>query len=794
MEIDELEKNEGASVMTDDKSMFMDLDENDLFHDRQVVKKEIYDMDAMNHLLNYSGLSTEMKQKLQKYKKNRRNINEVQVVYEWGKELKDLKFGRIYGNGLQGFDKEIRATLADKYYFDLDMVNSQPVILVHLCKKYGWTSPNLEEYVNSRDEKISQLMKEMNVPRQDVKEFFIQLLFGSKIAYYLKHPFMIAITEEMTNIMNNVAAKYPDILQRVEKIYKKDASKKNKDYKAGCIAHVVQNEEINLLLKIDKILSKHNRQMDVLIHDGGLVRKLPNELEFPSDLIKIIEEEVFKLTDYKIKLAIKPMSDKKIVFTGKAKKYLPNDVIVSDSFAAKKFVDILNDKIVLDIHYGRYIFDIKTGLWSQNEQVLRNYLNIYASDMIFYQVGSLNDKIFDYSGKESNIKNMIANINRHLIPIDFINRKGFSSIGKFLFENGIYDMETQLFTEGFDPKYLFFSKIHRKYLDKDIDLCKKVHKILFEDPYIFPEQELQATWFKRGIARALYGNVFNHKNCYITVGQPNCGRGLLTTALQHAFGDYVIQFHPNNLIYNANNSSDEAKKLAWVIPLANSRLCIGNEITMDQKKFIDGGQLKSLSGGGDSTRARLNHQDDTLIDIRTIFLLQVNDIPAIKPADEAVSNRVVINELKKTYKENPNSSNPIEMKQDPSLKSLFMTEEYKNAVFHLMSDIYNEWIQDGSKTSTPDSLRSLTSEWIETSNSIASILENNYEITNNEDDVVPARDIIELLKRNGCMESDAKIGRELSKLGCNPKRKKIGNKCITVRTNIKYIETNRMYF
>ena len=752
-----------------------------------IVKTESFDVDAMNHLCNYDGLSTDMKALLKKYKKNRKNINEVQVVYDHGKNWRDLKHGRLIGDGLQGFDKEIRATLANKYYWDLDVVNAQPVILVQMCKRNGWACPNLDKYVNERDAQMLEIMNDMNVKRDDVKGFFIQILFGSKIAWHLQHPFLIAITREMTIIMENVALKHPEILKRVTKIYKSDPTKKGKDPKAGCIAQVVQNEEAKVLRCIDTTLQKHARDMQVFIHDGGLVRKLENELEFPRVIMKKCQAAVFEELDYNIQLAIKSMSEKVIQFKGKAKKYTPNDTLISDSYAAKKFVELLDENVVLDIASGRWIFDDRTGQWSQDDQVLRNYLNIYASDMIFYQVGDSGDKISDYSGKESNIKNMIANIDRHLSPIDFLNTRGDSAVGKFLFENGIYDMKTKTFTEGFDPKYVFFARIPRNYQPIDEDLCHKVHKLLFEDPYIMGEQDVQATWFKRGIARALYGDVLTHKNCYITVGQPNCGRGLLTSALQQAFGDYVKQFSPNALIYNANNSSDEAKKLAWVVPLANSRLCIGNEVTMDQKKYIDGGQLKVLSGGGDSVTARLNFKDGAVVPIRTIFLLQTNDIPSIKPADEAVMNRVIINELRKSYKETPNPANPNEMKQDAQLKNKFMTEEYKNAVFHLMANIYGEWVADGSAMTKPECLKALTSEWIETTTSIRSILESKYEITGNPEHYVSSRELIDFLKSKKCVESDTKIGRELSVLKCNVLYKKVNGISKSVRTGIREI-------
>lgn len=754
----------------------MTSDSNNLT-DMRIVKTELFDNDVMNFLSNHDGLSIQQKTQLRKYKKNRVDLNTVQVIYNWGKDWTHHQIGRLSGAGLQGFDREIRSALASKYYFDLDMVNSQPVILTQMCKNNGWMCPMLDDYVLTRQEKMDALMGEMNISKAESKELFIQTLFGSKVGWVLQHPYLIGLTKEMTIIMKNICLKYPAILAHIKKLKKPNPE-------ATCLATIIQDEERKILTIIDNTLTSAGRQMDVLIHDGGLVRKLPNETEFPTNIIRSCEDAVSNKTGYSISLQIKPLIQT-IQFSGKAKKYVPNDVLISDSWAGEKLVSLIGDAMLYDRTSGRWIFDFKTGLWSQDIQVLRNYLNMYKTSMIFYQAGSAGDIVFDYSGKESNIKNMFCNIDRHLEPVDFLATKGDSAIGKFLFEDGIYDMKTQTFTPGFNPAIFFFSRIPRPYAVKDTDACKKIHKLLFEDPYVSGEQDIQSQWFERGIARALFGDYERHKNCYITVGQPNCGRGLLTGALMEAFGDYVTVFNPNALVFNPASSSDEAKKMAWAIPLVNSRLAIGNEITMAPKKFIDGNQLKSLAGGGDIIKARLNFKDDAKFVIRTTILLQTNDIPPIKPADEAVMNRVVINELKKSYKENPDVNNPNEMLQDSSLKLLFKTNEYKNAVFHMFSDIYSEWVADGSKMTQPASLKAIASEWVESTSSIRFLLEDEYEITKSDDDYVSSRELIAYLKKRGCVESETKIGRELTGLGCNGVYKKLDGESVRVRTGLK---------
>lgn len=746
--------------------------------DMHIVKEELFDADAMNHLSTYDGITTEMKTKLRKYKKQKYNINRVKIVYSWGKEWSAFQCGRLCGAGLQGLDREIRTTLASKYYFDLDMVNAQPVLLVQLCKENGWSCPLLQDYVTMREEKLISLMHELNVSRNESKELFIQTLFGSKVGWAVGHPYLIDLTQEMTVIMNNTCLKYPHIFAHAKKLKKPNP-------KATCLATVIQDEERKVLLCIDATLSAHGRQMDVLIHDGGLVRKLPNETEFPSDIISACEKAV-ECMGYRISLAIKPLNPI-IQFQGIAKKYLSCDVLVSDGYAAKRFIELLGDRIVFDKHYGRFVFDESSGRWTQDPQVLRRYLTTFAHDMIFYQVGANGDLIYDYVGKETNIKNMFCNIDAHLKPVEFMGQMADSALGKFLFEDGIYDMATKTFSKGFDPKIWFYASIPRKYKAKNAELCAKVHKILFEDPYHLDQGE-QATWFKRGIARALYGNYTAHKNCYITVGQPNCGRGLLTGALLDAFGNYVDTFQANSLMYNPNSSADEAKKLGWVIPIINSRLAIGNEITMDTKTAIDGNSLKTLAGGGDIIKARLNFKDASSFVIRTTILLQTNDIPPIKPADEAVMNRVVVNELRKTYMETPNPKNPNEMKQDSSLKTLFKTEDYQNALFHLMADIYGEWVAAGSPMTKPESLRVIASEWVETTSSLRSILERKYVITADPEDTVSTRELLNFFKKEGCVESETKIGRQLIAWGCPVKVSKFEGSCVRIRSGIKLLE------
>jgi hypothetical protein len=740
--------------------------------DLKIVKSEMFDADMMTLLYRHEGVPTDIKQTLKAYRKKATNGNQVQVVYEFGKQLRGVQKGRVYptnGLGLQTMRGDIRAALASKYYWDVDVVNAQPHILVALCKKRGWACERLEEYVNNRASKLAEIQAELGCNRDDAKQYCLSILFGGS-PYKTISPYFTELSSELSRIADNVAAVYSDIY-RV-------ALKEKKNPKASCLATVAQDQERLILLALDGFFKTHGRTFDVLIHDGGLIRKADGETEFPAPLLRAAEAHVLEALDYPIRLEVKPLVHS---FQPPASE---DTELINDAYAAKRFVELLADNLVLDKSGNRYCFDTTTGLWTSSDDNLRRWLNVFEKEMTFTRQTENGPRVYDYAGKESNIQNMLKNINRYLTPVDFIEERLNRSTGKLLFADGICDIEAGTFTEGFDPSIFFSARITRKFpQERDEPLIAHVNKLLFQDPYL-EEQKEQAHFFKIGLARALYGD-YRAKRCYATVGEPNCGRGLLTGALSAAFGDYVTTFDSNNLLFNPRDGADSAKQNAWLVPIANSRLCIGNEIRLTGTRFVDGNKLKTLASGGDVIKGRLNHKDESPFLCRATFLLQTNDMPAIKPADRGTLNRLCVNELKKTYKVNPDPGNPREALQDSNLKDMFESEEYKNALFHSMMDAWEEFCQMGRVYEKPACIAEATSEWVETNAGIRSLLEEGFEITKSEDDFVPMKDIIKFLREKGCADSDTKIGREMSSWGCPTDTKKVDGVAKKVRFGIK---------
>jgi hypothetical protein len=73
------------------------------------------------------------------------------------------------------------------------------------------------------------------------------------------------------------------------------------------MSYFFQTEERRVLLALDRALVKRGRSLDVLIHDGGLVRKKEGEVAFPPRLLTELEADVTAEIGYAIRLAVKPL-------------------------------------------------------------------------------------------------------------------------------------------------------------------------------------------------------------------------------------------------------------------------------------------------------------------------------------------------------------------------------------------------------------------------------------------------------------------------------------------------------
>jgi hypothetical protein len=754
----------------------------ELNRDLHIVKEEIYDADVMEEILRDTETFPRSElNRLRAYKKSRKYGNKVDVIYHYGKGYEELQLGRLYvknNRGLQSFQREIRDALLERHHFSIDIENAHYNLMIKLGEEWNINISNIKYYCENRNECLKMLSDDRKV----AKLSYLKVAYGGNISLYDNTIGEFVEPEGDTSLLKEIEKEVKSLIEICYGKYEKYHSlvKKKDNPKVSLFALILQTEERKCLLTLDEYLQSQGRQTDVLIHDGLEVIKKENELIFPEELLRGCEKIIRDKIGYNLKLVQKEYENKY------RKNEIIEKIIIDDVYATKKFISLLRDNVSRD-NDEVYYFNDENGMWEKGDTAFKTALIKVKEHMIFTDYSEVRPKTINYGGIWGNMR-IIQNLILSQLPEDnFISKNIESSIGKLLFADGYYDFIEKKFIEGFNNKIVFLKRINRLFpQERNEKLITEVNKMLFIDGFNFEDGLESGEYLKKSICIGLIGDYYR-KKFYFCNGSTNSGKGLLTKAFRQSFEGYVDEYDANNLLYNLN-SQDEAKKLAWTLDLVGVRIALSNECRMDKKQSLDGNLIKSLSSGSDTMKHRGNHENQkSFINRSTMFFLS-NDIPTITPIDGSVIDRAKFIRYKLSFVNNPKKNN--ERLCDPNVKRKFYKDEYKDSLFYLMVDTYNNLIESekiiGSYIQEPNSVLMETSEWIKDENMLfeEKILEK-YEITNNKDDYIESKNIINYITKDCNMNfSSVKIGRLLSNL-INVEPRDMNIKNVKCRLGIK---------
>jgi hypothetical protein len=203
------------------------------------------DVEALDKLINSDLLikyndfiyQTEL-QHLETY---RNSIDEDGLVEVRYRRKQPINFGRVFGKDYISaitLRREIRGTIFNKNYIDIDIANCHPAISLQLAKALNLECSNLEYYVENRNEVLELVQKTYNVNRDIAKNLFIRLLYSGTFSTWatdnnIKEPeleFIKNITEELKHLSLNFVKNNTELRKRVyaqRKLEKKDTRKEN---------------------------------------------------------------------------------------------------------------------------------------------------------------------------------------------------------------------------------------------------------------------------------------------------------------------------------------------------------------------------------------------------------------------------------------------------------------------------------------------------------------------------------------------------------------------------------------
>jgi len=718
----------------------------------------------------YSNVTNQLNQYQKLYNKK---IGAFKVTYNKPRH----KYGRVFPKkslGLTSFSKKIRNTFIKDTYVDLDISNAQPAIIHNICKSNNIECPFIEEYIQERDRILQDVIEKYNVTRKDAKQLFISLAFfgsfgGWASSLNLNEPplkFIVMFAKELKAIAKVVKKQNPDLYETARKL--------NKDNPLGSFFSLYLQEYETRIMEgvIDWLSNKTNilnfpkTRLKVCTYefDGLKLLKYNVEKYGLDKLLNDLNNIVLETMGFDIKFEEKPIDDGyEIEYTPTELKQVNNgDVengVNNDKEAAEKVYELYPHWVYC--LGSLYVFDNKTGMWGSDNTLFKTVIMSLSDDLRLIRTDLEGEKYLSdmsYGNTLSMIDKIPPLIKTLCKNDDWLRQGQYSSLGKILFGNGYYDFKEEKFysidENGFNPDIVFMGKIHHDLEpsnEEDLEYIQSVKQRLFYDAL---GQEV-GDYFILNLARGLAGDMM--KRILFGLGGTDSGKSVVTTAIKLACGDYFGTFNAENLAYR-KTSNDEAQLMRWALLLSFKRIIISNE--MKSTTVLNGNMIKKVSSGGDAQTGRLHCGNEQEFLTHFLPVCLANDVPLIKPYDDAVDNRLRVISYKKRFVDNP--ENDDELKKDDNIYDELKTKKFQQAFVKLLILEYLKYQENGLPEEPEDVIKA-KDEWIETENSSIDAFLDDFEITNDEKDFIPSKDIQEWLKERKLGISSKKFAMELTK-------------------------------
>jgi len=283
----------------------------------KIQKNEMIDNDNFNKLLNYDGLEQNARKSLnslKSYCKTSKKDVEINVEYSISKDcfFNGLMIGRLYPSfvGLQKQRRDIRTLLCSRFYWDIDIENCHFNLIEQLCN--FWNIPkSAHQHITFYNQNREECLNKISSNRDFSKLQFTKLMYGG-IAEEFDISFnnsneQINDSSFLKNIENEMTFIRSIIWTKNEELQKFPKVKKSRNQVVSLTCYFLHSLERKILIEIDNFFKSINRSFDVYIHDGGLLRKLKDEKEFPTDILFDLSKYIEKTTGFNLKFTNKEM-------------------------------------------------------------------------------------------------------------------------------------------------------------------------------------------------------------------------------------------------------------------------------------------------------------------------------------------------------------------------------------------------------------------------------------------------------------------------------------------------------
>lgn len=693
--------------------------------------------------------------------------------------------GRLFcGNSLQGIWGVYRGLLMRGIATDIDMVNAHPTIARYACKRHSIDCPHLAYYNENRDRCLEEF------PNRNMgKKTYLVATNTDKRSRDTKLPQNFRNYDKEMKTIQKALVELPDYQQLYDTI---PEYKQSHNYNGCAINRVLCYYENIILGHAIHYVNTLGIEIGVLMFDGMMIY---GDHYANKDLLKGITDYVeSQMTGLNMQWAYKEC-DKSMQIPSDFdetdyEELRPLRFATDDRHAAELIISSLDDCIRVDIS-GRLYFR-KDHIWVCSLDDVRTFLLNFILESDICRANE-EDKYVPYSQNMKTARSIMDCVINKLTSgqrLDMTDLFHRTTRGRICFMDGVLDIKQKKFYKWDDVNFEFYSCVcvPRNFADynPNTEANRKIIAKIRDEVFgpLYNEKIADAlNFFARGIA----GHVGDKMWMSHTTNRHG-GKSTTNKAFEGAFGkQYVKTLSLDNISYSrlrAENKTSMSKY--WLLEYEFARLAISQEVPNPSEGVkVDAGVWKKMTSGCDTFLARrpFDRQDTEFTTDATFAIFGnyqiVSDSPDIWDTCLSIHSHNTYHTEAEIADKKANNAHEREMQyihlRDPTLIEKFESDDnWKNAVVWMLVEAY---------TDTPVAPTRLDKD-DEDDVSICRLILENYNITDNPNDVVLCSDLHEMIKapkKNVCRELEKLAVRKTKSV----KRDSTRNKYVYVGIAVK---------
>lgn len=646
--------------------------------------------------------------------------------------------------GAHSIRREIRHTILDGRYMDIDIVNCHPVMYYQILKDYyNYDCIALKKYIEDRNIWIKTLgkyyseYKPVDVSEKDfIKRILIAIINGASVKKFHSdnnikiepHNLLIDFYKSLNKAKKLIIEGNPTLVETIKKV-------KKENYQNSIVAIYLQTIEDLCLSIVYKYCEKKGFNNSVILsNDGIMIRSKFYKSRYLKKFSSLIKKETGLIVDFENKPYDKKYTDEMI-----EEHYVDNTALIENIGIKKNFIEILDDFTSLTVanlyasmnpdtyiySSGWYVYDKNNFCVPlDNEKIICLDIMTRMTKYFVSQYEKLDDEYKNDKKNKQYFKSIKKQLGDHsfankvlcvlqaLFNDDELHNKLNKKQNLICFKNGVcYDENIKGYRRINRDDYIS-QYINYDFVKEDNEPVKNE---LMEFFYSLFETKEETEYLLYYLGKCVFYNNEEKITCF--VGRGGNGKGLICSLL-NGLDCYSKQTQNDFLTSKTTDKNNDD-----LYHSENARFLLCDEA---EGRFNES-FIKSISGGDVLTVQGKYERAKTFRPFFNVFMCS-NDMPKINNNDPAMERRFIMIEFPYVFKKNPVKKH--EKKIDTSLKAKFNKEEYKNEFFKILIEYKDKNIE------MPQKFNDNVKEYLEESDVIPDFIKQHYEITNNKKDII----------------------------------------------------------